>query len=144
MGDHPSMKRKSGQPKATIGGIAVWPARGPAVGERYGASGRVPPPRLSARSAFRKQTFAGTCGNEEDAPTPAVRPTIAGSPFERAFCQQDAACVGHEPRIVPAVYVKPFVKGRRTTTMMPKQHCGRAPRFFPPSVRERDCKNPNV
>jgi len=24
--------------------------------------------RLSARSAFRKQTFAGTCGNEEDAP----------------------------------------------------------------------------
>ena len=26
------------------------------------------PSRLRARSAFRKQTFAGTCGNEEDAP----------------------------------------------------------------------------
>jgi hypothetical protein len=29
---------------------------------------RFPPPRLSARSAFTKQTFAGTCANEEDVP----------------------------------------------------------------------------
>jgi hypothetical protein len=29
---------------------------------------RFPPPRLSGRSAFCEETFAGTCGNEEDAP----------------------------------------------------------------------------
>ena len=29
---------------------------------------RFPPPRLSGLSAFCEETFAGTCGNEEDAP----------------------------------------------------------------------------
>ena len=29
---------------------------------------RFPPPRLSGRFAFCEETFAGTCGNEEDAP----------------------------------------------------------------------------
>ena len=38
MGNHPSTKRKSEQLKATIGVIAVWPFRGPAVGDRYRAS----------------------------------------------------------------------------------------------------------
>ena len=40
-----------------------------------GQDDQFPPPRLSARSAFGKQTFAGTRGNEEDAPIPAVRGT---------------------------------------------------------------------
>jgi hypothetical protein len=34
---------------------------------------RFPPPRLSGHSAFCEETFAGTCGNEEDAPFPAIR-----------------------------------------------------------------------
>src|SRR5215469_11756425 len=38
-----------------------------------GATRPVPPPRLSTRSAFRKQTSAGTCGNEQDAPLAVVR-----------------------------------------------------------------------
>jgi hypothetical protein len=29
------------------------------------------PPRLSGRSAFSEETFAGRCGNEKEAPIPA-------------------------------------------------------------------------
>ena len=36
-----------------------------------------------------------------------------GSLPERAFCRQDVRALGHEPRIVPAIYVKPFVKGQK-------------------------------
>jgi hypothetical protein len=31
-----------------------------------------PPPRLSSRSALSEKTFAGICGNEEDAPIPVI------------------------------------------------------------------------
>jgi hypothetical protein len=34
---------------------------------------RSPPTRLSAACGFRKETFAGASGNDEDAPIPAVR-----------------------------------------------------------------------
>jgi hypothetical protein len=34
---------------------------------------RLPPPRLSGRCGFGEGTFAGTRGNGEDAPIPAVR-----------------------------------------------------------------------
>ena len=37
-------------------------------GRLWGHEDAFPPPRLSARSAIRMQAFAGTCGNEEDAP----------------------------------------------------------------------------
>ena len=46
--------------------------------------------------------------------------------------------LGHEPRIIPAIYVKPFVKGRRTTITtprrLPKRPCGRT---CAPCVRRR-------
>jgi hypothetical protein len=38
-----------------------------------GQDDQFPPPRMSARSAFGKQTFAGTRGNEEDAPKAVAR-----------------------------------------------------------------------
>ena len=41
------------------------------------------------------------------------------------FVSRTLRALGHEPRVVPAIYVKPFVKGRRTTTTMPKQRCDR-------------------
>ena len=37
-----------------------------------------PPPRLSGRSRFSQGTFAGTRGNGEDAPLPAVRAATIG------------------------------------------------------------------
>src|SRR5438046_5985768 len=45
------------------------------------------------------------------------------------FVSRALRALGHQPRIIPAIYVKPFVKGRRmiTTTprRLPKQRCGR-------------------
>src|ERR1700687_2060698 len=45
------------------------------------------------------------------------------------FVSRVLRALGHEPRIIPAIYVKPFVKGQRTTTTTPrpsqKQRCGR-------------------
>ena len=41
-------------------------------GRLWGHEDAFPPPRLSARSAIRMQAFAGTCGNEEDAPKPDI------------------------------------------------------------------------
>jgi len=41
-------------------------------GRLWGHEDAFPPPRLSARSAIRMQAFAGTCGNEEDAPKAAI------------------------------------------------------------------------
>jgi hypothetical protein len=41
---------------------------------------RFPPPRLSGRSAFCEETFAETCGNEGEAPIPAVRATMTEPP----------------------------------------------------------------
>jgi hypothetical protein len=41
--------------------------RGPMPHER-----QFPPPRLSSRSALSEKTFAGICGNEEDAPIPVI------------------------------------------------------------------------
>jgi hypothetical protein len=32
---------------------------------------------------------------------------------KRAFCQPHAAVLGHAPRIIPAIYVKPFVIGQK-------------------------------
>jgi hypothetical protein len=40
-----------------------------------GQDDQFPPPKLSARSAFGKQTFAGASGNDEDAPVPAIHGT---------------------------------------------------------------------
>jgi hypothetical protein len=37
------------------------------------------PPRLSGRSAFSEETFAGGCGNEKDAPEAADRATAIQS-----------------------------------------------------------------
>jgi hypothetical protein len=34
-----------------------------------GHEGQFEPPRVSGRSAFREETFAGRCGNEKNAPT---------------------------------------------------------------------------
>jgi len=38
-----------------------------------GHEGQFAPPRLSGRSAFSEETFAGRCGNEKDAPRTDVR-----------------------------------------------------------------------
>jgi hypothetical protein len=35
----------------------------------WGHEGQFEPPRVSGRSAFREETFAGRCGNEKNAPT---------------------------------------------------------------------------
>ena len=53
-----------------------------------------------------------------------------------AFCQSSSACARFEPRIIPVIYVKPFMKARRTTTMM-KRPWPR-PRFAPISRRCRE------
>jgi len=37
------------------------------------------------------------------------------------FVSRTLRALGHEPRIVPAIYVKPSSKGRRTTATMPRQ-----------------------
>ena len=37
------------------------------------------------------------------------------------FVSRVLRALGHEPRIIPAIYVKPFMKGRRTTITMPRQ-----------------------
>ena len=37
------------------------------------------------------------------------------------FVSRTLRKLGHEPRIIPAIYVKPFVKGKRTTTTMPRR-----------------------
>ena len=45
------------------------------------------------------------------------------------FVSRTLRQLGHEPRIIPAIYVKPFAKGKRTITTtprrLPKQPCGR-------------------
>jgi hypothetical protein len=37
-----------------------------------GQKGQFAPPRLSGRSTFSEETFAGRCGNEKDAPAPVI------------------------------------------------------------------------
>ena len=68
MGDHPSTKRKSEQPKATIGGIAAWPARDPPWVIAMGHEAAFLHPRLSARYRLSQGTLAGMRGNGKDAP----------------------------------------------------------------------------
>ena len=45
------------------------------------------------------------------------------------FVSRTLRALGHEPRIVPAIYVKPFVKGQKNDynvpRQLPKQRCGR-------------------
>jgi hypothetical protein len=45
-----------------------------------GHEGQFAPPRPSGRSAFGEETFAGRCGNEKDAPIPAILLGPDGSP----------------------------------------------------------------
>ena len=44
-----------------------------AFSHALGHEDQFPPSRLSGRSAFREETFAGRCGNEKDAPLTTVR-----------------------------------------------------------------------
>jgi len=37
------------------------------------------------------------------------------------FVSRTLRKLGHEPRIIPAIYLKPFVRGRRKITTMPRQ-----------------------
>src|SRR5215470_5540825 len=45
------------------------------------------------------------------------------------FVSRTLRALGHEPRIIPAIYTKPFVKGQKTITTMPRpsprRRCGR-------------------
>ena len=70
--------RRTGTPGATLvvvghNGEGLKPTHLSQFGRRRrmsqeGQDDQFPPPKLSARSAFGKQTFAGASGNDEDAP----------------------------------------------------------------------------
>jgi hypothetical protein len=100
-------------------------ARHPArAGSFSGHEERFSPTRLSARSAFGKQTFAGTRGDEEDTPILAVRitpprslircrlPRLTHSPPQAA-----APSNPHKPEAVRPAPAGSFLAGFRTPAL---------------------------
>jgi hypothetical protein len=66
-----------------------------------------------------------------------LQPCIVGMEacLSAHFVSKVLRALGHEPRIIPAIYVKPFIKGQRTTTMMPRQSL---PKPFPGATAPLD------
>ena len=52
-----------------------------------------------------------------------LRPSVVGMEacLGAHFVSRAPRQLGHQPRIIPAIYVKPFVKDRRTTTTTPRR-----------------------
>ena len=66
---------------------------------------------VTARSFFRRKIKRLALA--DDIQEAAALHRWDGSLPERTFCQSDVAQLGHEPRIIPAIYAKPFVKGQK-------------------------------
>lgn len=95
-----------------------------------GHEGRFAPPSLNAGYEFRKETIAGTDGNERDAPKPAIRlswvervkPTQSGRP---RWYRESAASADNRRYAFPLL-------NQLLTQNAPRRRCG----FFPGLRRE--------
>ena len=70
------------QTRSLLGNQIACRRGGKAFSHALGHEGQFASPRLSGRSAFSEKTFAGSCGNEKDAPIPdlpAFAPERGGS-----------------------------------------------------------------
>ena len=74
-----------------------------------GHEGQFAPPRLSGRSAFSEETFAGRCGNEKDAPSPAFArlPSNCRSRPELAFADRKTSAARDPTRKRPSAFDVP-------------------------------------